>query len=352
LALKTKYIVAVVAIIVIIGTVGAYYYYTTTPAPKPEIYVGSFGGKYDEELVKGAAEFEERWNCKVILVSAPSSGELLAKARAGMIDVCHGDAESALRAENESLVTKLKLDLIPNWKNLYDKAQYTEYAVWTNVFVSGIAYHTTLCPFKPTSWYDLFRPEVKGKVYFWSSFSRFHYDLLVLFAKQKGGDERHLDAGWEQFMKLKEMDVVWLTGHADTTAAFERGEVCIGHWTNGRTYTARDNGIPVEFVYPEEGAIASVTSVFVIKPEITKRPETQDLAMRYVDWLLGETMQSLFAEELYYAPTNMNVKVSAKAAERMPYGPSLWAKLSIADYRYYISNLEDLVKKWDTQIRG
>jgi putative spermidine/putrescine transport system substrate-binding protein len=315
------------------------------------LYVATWGGAYENTLKEVSPSFEREFNCKVITVGKPSSEDILVVAREGEVDIVHFDIGTAMRAEKEGLLLDLDPSLIPNFNDLYDIAKLTSKSVVSNVGAYVLCWNAKFIgpgtPYpEPTSWLDLWKPEYSGKVVMRDITYVGTVELLVLMAKLGGGDERHIDPGFEKFKELKVR--AYVTSHEEEFGVFQREEAWIGQWTSGRVYWAQTKGLSLNWTIPKEGAFAMVTVIGVTKGAEARG--NKELAMRYINFLLGPEVQSAFAEKLAYAPTNKKVVVRPELAAQMPYGEEQMSKLIISDWGYIITVWEDWVERWQKEI--
>jgi putative spermidine/putrescine transport system substrate-binding protein len=113
----------------------------------------------------------------------------------------------------------------------------------------------------------------------------------------------------------------------------------------------RDNGIPVEFVYPEEGALNWVFNVGIIKG----RPaESERIAQEFLNYTLDPQAQVEFSKKIGYPPTNR------KAIAALP--PDSPLRLTDAqvdnlgkmkfDFGLIVENRDRHAERWNKEVIG
>ena len=125
----------------------------------------------------------------------------------------------------------------------------------------GLMYNKNLVKDPPTSWTALWDPKWQGKVTFFDN----NFMPLVLAARFNGGNEQSIDPGFR----------VW-TEHARNIRALPTtndalknivvtGEAQIAPWFAGIWKFWADEGAPLGFVNPKEGAIAFPLYLQIVK---------------------------------------------------------------------------------------
>jgi putative spermidine/putrescine transport system substrate-binding protein len=309
-------------------------------AQTQELVVAAFGGAYTDALKKNIATFERENKVKVTFVPA-SGADGLAKAMAKEVDIIHADMAWAFRGEAQGAFEKLDPTIVTNLGALYPKARFSEYGVITNFGEYGIAYNPTEVTPAPTSWLDLWNPKYSGAVTT-AGFDAANIELLVLMAKLNGGNEDNIDPGFAKMAELGKHITVFYNQHAQLLDLFRNQEVVMARWLRGRVDWANKQGLALKFAVPKEGAIALVSTVHVVKGRPNK-----DLAMRFVNHLLGEASQKSYATDLGYTPARAGLDLGGIA---VPYGEDVISSLLIADWKKVIPRMDAWKERWEKQV--
>jgi putative spermidine/putrescine transport system substrate-binding protein len=311
-------------------------------AQPKELVVAAFGGAYTDALRKNIASFEEANKVKVRFVPA-SGADGIAKAKSKEVDVIHADPAWAYRGTEQGLFVKLNPAIVTNLASVFPRARISEYGVATNFGQYGIAYNPTAVIPAPTSWNDLLRPEFKGRVTT-AGFDDANIELLVLFAKLNGGSEENIDPGFKKMADLSKNVTVFYNQHPQLLDLFRSEEVVMARWVRGRVEWARQKGVNVQFAVPVEGAIGLVSTVHVVNG----RPNT-DLAMKFVNHLLGKPSQLQYAKDLGYTPARADF-TSSEIPSTVPYSADMISALHMADWKKITPRLDAWKERWSKEI--
>ena len=108
--------------------------------------------------------------------------------------------------------------------------------------------------------------------------------------------------GWEYFENLKEKGLFVGKGNGTVRDSLINGEKGVGMIVDYMANRAKEDGAPIDFVYPEEGGL------YVSEPiGLLKDSENQDSAEKFVDFVLSEEGQKLTAE-IGYTPIREGIE--------------------------------------------
>lgn len=316
----------------------------TVSAQQAELIVSGFGGAYDETVMESAKSFEAEHNVKVTVV--PSAGaDNLAKVRNKEIDIMISDPVFALRLEAENVFAKLDPALIPNLEHLYPQAVYSDYTIAANLGAYVIAYSPDRLAEAPTSWFDLEKPEHAGRVAL-RNFRPENIDLITMFAKQAGGDERNPDAGFAQMAKIAENVHTWVNTHAEMLQLYRNGEVDLGTWTDGRIAWAKnEENVNVAAAIPKEGffPLSSTMSIVAGRPNV-------ELAQKFINHLLNADAGIRMADRLGYFPTNSTIELPAEIEARLVLNKDNIDELQTSDWKYIVTVYDEWQRRWEQEV--
>lgn len=182
------------------------------------------------------------------------------------------------------LAAHAEADLTGYPAGLHDKDK-TWFA--TKLITTGIVYNTA-APFKPTSWLDLVRPEVKGQLTMPSPLASgaamIHATTLAT----------NLPAAWGYYEQLKANGAEAAGGNGNVLKSVAGGEKLYGMVVDYMPIREKAKGAPVEFVFPKEGVSAISEPVAILK-------STKNLAAAkaFVDFLLSRDGQDLALKQGY-----------------------------------------------------
>lgn len=317
---------------------------TQARAQERELILSGFGGAYDEAMAQSVKDFEKANDVKVTIV-AGSGANNMARVRNKEIDVIVSDPVFALRMEAEGAFAPLDPKLVPNLASLYPKAIYSPAVVAANFGAYVLAYNPGEVK-PPQSWYDLADPQYKGRVAL-RGFRPENIELITLFAKLAGGDERHPDAGFAELAKIAGNIDVWINAHADHLELYRNDQISMSVWTDGRIAWAHDaEGVNVKGAIPKEGffPLASTLSV------VAGRPNT-DLAEKLANHLLGAQAGLIMAQKLSYFPTNKQAVLPPDVQAKMMLTPQNVDSLQSADWKYIVTVYDAWQSRWEREIQ-
>lgn len=334
------------ALILLPGLVAVF---TTIPLPRAEaasqtLYVASYAGQYEETLRKSAPKFEAENDC--VIVSVPISAmDAVIKVRAGeQLDIVHLDPIWSFRGEAEGLFAKLDPALIPNLEHLYPVAHLSEHTVAPNIGAYGLAYNPKFVDPAPDSWAIFWDPKYAGRLAM-RPFMADSIELLVAMAKMNGGDEDDIDPGFANMRAVGKNIHTWWRKHPECLELFQREEIYISLWTDGRAGWGKSQGANIEFILPKEGSFPLVSTV-----NVAERSKNKDLAMKYVNFLLEVDSGLEMARSMGYFPTNRNVKLSPDIQAKMAYTPTNAGDIVMADWRKIIPKMDEWNERWEREI--
>ncbi|MGO4371578.1 extracellular solute-binding protein [Paenibacillus sp. 2TAB19] len=148
-------------------------------------------------------------------------------------------------------------------------------------------------------------------------------------------NEKTLDGGKEYFNSLMKNDLHVYPKNPNVVSALTSGEITVAALQESNAYKMKNDGEPIEIIWPEEGAPASVRVAAIQKD--TKNPNA---AKAFVEFLLdAKTQQALIdqGEESYFEPSVNGVQPKADRAAG--------AKL-VATEAAWASENEAAIKQW------
>lgn len=187
-----------------------------------------------------------------------------------------------------------------------------------------------------TSYDDLLRPELKGKIATAdpaSSSSAFAQLTNILLAK--GGYES--DEAWDYVEKLvQQWDGKIQSGSSSVYKSVVDGEMVVGlTYEDPVAKLIKDGATNVEVVYPSEGAVFLPAGTGIVKGA-----KNLDNAQLFVDFLLSEQVQDIFGTEL----TNRAVRKGVKEGTHMK--PFSEINLIFEDMEYITENKGKIVERF------
>ncbi len=260
--------------------------------------------------------FEEQNHCKVSASYMGSSDELVAKLRggsAGNYDVISPSSDVATSIATSGLAAPLDLSRLPAYSQL--SPQLTSLPlVRANAQVYGVPfmwgpnpmlYDTTVFPRPPDSWGVLWDRKYHGKISVWDDLS-----TLYMAAQLLGYDrpdpshlynlnDNELEAVKKKLLELKpNIRKMWSTG-GELTNLFQNHEIVAAMGWPLMTNQLRKINFPVGETIPKENTTGWIDHLM-----ITAGSENQDLAYKFLEYMIEAQTQKSVADVTGYTPAN------------------------------------------------
>ncbi|SEH01280.1 putative spermidine/putrescine transport system substrate-binding protein [Nonomuraea solani] len=324
-----------------------------TPSAAPDtLVIAGYGGSYEEAFKQSVIpDFEKSCSCKVTYIAGSSTdtvAKLKAQQGAPQIDVALIDDGVQNQAVQAGLLAKLDPKTVTNLPNVIDIARLPDdVGVGFSLNATGIAYNTDYYAKNglpaPKKLADLENAKLKGKLVMPSITQTYGLGALLIAAKVGGGSEQRIDPGFAGVKKVAANAVTFDTT-ADVSNYFLQGQAVATVWGNSRVQMLAKKGFPIEFVYPEEGALPLVATVNVVN----KAPHA-DLAQKFVNKLLEPAAQKAMAESNFNGPTVKGVTLDPALAS-LVVGQDRAADLRKLDWAVINKNRSAWTDRWNKEI--
>ncbi len=244
---------------------------------------------------------------------------------------------SALR--KEGFFEKLDLSKVPNYADLYPLAKTTDgFGAIAAVSPIGIGYRTDLVKTPPKAWKDLWNnPEFKGRIGLYNFANSAGKMELLLASKIWGKDQYDVDAGFAALAKLGRVIQV----DFNLSTALSAGEIVVAPFDFAEIARLRSQGLPVDYVVPEEGMIMFDQTLNIL----ANGPE-KELAYQYANFILSPEIQTLMMREFFISPTNQKVMVPDDLKKAVPISGADMAKILTWDWDFVNKNQGELAERW------
>jgi len=268
------------------------------------------------------------------------------------IDVTWLDGGPSEQAWGEGILDAIDPGAIPNLSGVADKAIYKTkdgkiYALGTGYYATGLFYNTKEVKERPTSWFDMWKPEYANRVIFMSPVLANFVPTFMYINKLLGGSSTNFEPAIEKFKTLKVSSYYESTGTVQ--ASIQSGEAIIGaHYINA-IWSVNDQNVPVVPVAPKEGVPAGDIRVHLVKG--TKHKQA---ALKFINFAVSKDALTCLAEHLYIGPTlKVAPKLSEKAKERMPWGAGgSLANLIVPDWNEVNAKRAEIIDLWNRRVVG
>ncbi|GGC50717.1 extracellular solute-binding protein [Haloferax sulfurifontis] len=256
----------------------------TTP-PKPDsITVRAWGGAWQENLDKHIAQaFTDETGIEVEYDNSTEE-EMQGKIRTAItqdrtppVNVNWSLSKTSYRSYQMGLMEPLDTEVAPNLEGLLGASKpEVEDAEWPFVnlysYTYALTYNTDLVSSEPTSWSVWWDDEWENSIGLYPG----GHGITPLIAKMTGtelGPVEEMTPVWDEYTALKP-NVGTIGDDSHLTQNLRQGEVAMSVMLPANIINAQDDGAPVDYTIPEEGARAGRDTMWT--------PTNQD--ERYVYW--------------------------------------------------------------------
>ncbi|KIL35473.1 ABC transporter substrate-binding protein [Cohnella kolymensis] len=280
-----------------------------------EITIASNGGKVERAIRDVIApKFKEKYGIKVNYIAGLSS-ENLSKVElqknAPQIDIAMYAPLDVQRAYTKGLTEPLDEKSIPNLSKVDPRFVAVD-KVGLPVFgyVYAPAYNTETFEKNGigpvNSWNDLVRAEYKGKTAYADITSDFGFATFYSLAKANGGSLDNLEPGLEKAKELAGYSDTFYKNSTQMIPAMQQGAADITVLTSYSIAELIESGVPLKMALPKEGVPLQAANFTIVKNAPNKKA-----AQDFLNFLITEESQKLFAEEAFY-PVLKGMKVAPK----------------------------------------
>lgn len=200
----------------------------------------------------------------------------------------------------------------------------------------------------PTSWLDLWRGDLTGRVSFTAPESTWGLESLVMLARLGGGNETNIEPGFVRLKTLLPHIQSLHTWSSELAKLLQLGQVWMATTGSNMGPALAAQGLPVEWIAPREGApmINGGMSVIANAPY-------QDAAADYVNLYMSPEYQALRARHSGLFPTNIRAwaLMSPQEKKSMPIQPDGLYKLMQLDWDAINKSRAAWVERWHKEIQ-
>jgi putative spermidine/putrescine transport system substrate-binding protein len=290
----------------------------TVGAQSGQLVVNSYGGQYEDVIRETIIEpFEEEFGVEVVYDAVGSAAEDFARIRATRgnpgFDVVVMTAPEALQGCREELLTPLTTRDIPNLARLNRDIRDTvgDCGAVHELQYMSLLYRTDRVSPAPTSWQALWDDSYAGHVLIPGIRSIMAVYLLQVTSVMEGGSLFNLDPGFEAIAELAPKTVAIEASSSVMSQYVERDEAWILPFWSGRAELLKKNGLPVDYLIPEEGTIPLLPTL-----SVPANARNKDLAFEFINFWLAKERQEAWALAYNVGSARSDLDLPADFAER------------------------------------
>ncbi|EJM53594.1 ABC transporter substrate-binding protein [Pseudomonas sp. GM49] len=317
------------------------------------LYVGGGGGSIEQIFKeKIIPSFEAKTGAKVVYVPGNST-DTLAKIQAQkgnqQMSFVMFDHLPMYQAASQGLCSKLDDSEI--YHKLYSKALTKDGSfVGIGFLATGLGYNTEVFAKNgwsaPTSWMDLVDGKYKQSIAIPPITNGYGLATLLMMAKLNGGSENKIEPGFDVMVNKVSPNVVsWEPSPGKMAEMLQTGEAAMVVWGNSRVQAVKNQGAPVEFVYPKEGAFAIINSGCVVEGGPSPK-----LGQQFLRHILSAESQLALASGEGWGPVNKDVKLPEDVAKRVIYGADQVDALLSTDAELVNTKRAEWTTRWNRSV--
>lgn len=235
--------------------------------------VGIFGGTFAAGFKKYTADHFTQTTGITVSMTFGNPSDFVAqmiasRGREPPYDVVVMDDAIHATAYTAGVLDKLDVTSVPNLKFIYPEARFKDdVGAGVTFFSIGIAYNKDKLKAagipEPTSWNDLWDPRFAGHISLPDMGTIMGRAMLVQIAKMNGGNESTVK---DIIPKIAQIRVQSYYNSSSTAQALiQSGDAWITVWNSLRAGVLIEKGLPIGYIEPKEGGIASLDYVSLVK---------------------------------------------------------------------------------------
>jgi putative spermidine/putrescine transport system substrate-binding protein len=272
------------------------------------------------------------------------------------VTIANWDEPIGIQACGMGLCVPLDATRVANLASLYPWALHRIegklQVLATGVVSVGLIYNTdeftrrNLKP--PTSWNDLWRPELSGRISITAPESTWGIGLLVMLAKLGGGGEANIDPGFAKLKTLLPHVQTIHTWSSEMSKLLQLGQVWVATTGSNMGPALKAQGFPAAWVAPADGAPMINGGISIVA-----NAPFEDAAYAFLNHYFSPEFQALRAKNAGLGPTNSRAwgKLSKAETQALPIGPDDLPKLQRLDWLTINKNRAAWVERWHKEIQ-
>lgn len=333
------------------GAAGTTFLPTIANASSKTVRVTHFGGPYQEldQIVGKPFQAAGLGQVDYIASLTPATmGQLQANKANPPFDVVMVSRPAGVRAGRAGLVDKIDTSRLPNLAEVESSTLSADgFGIPFVLDTVEIMYNTKMVNEPITSWLDLWRPELKGKIALPSTSVVFAPDFVALIARALGGNEKDPKAVGEAFKKIIELKNnvrTFTTNPEQASALMERNEIAVSPQFGVRISNVIKNNPDVARSFPKEGVAARPYDL-----AIPAASPVKDEAYAYINFIIGRNEQEGLAKTLWATPVNGKVVIPEDLKDKIL---TDYSKLLFWDDIYMASVEKDWRTRWERTVQS
>ena len=327
---------------------------------KGQTVIGTcWSSEFCEKLQPAIAELEKRTGGKVDII--PAWGGFYAKIKAAPENqppwnVLMSDPMEYSVLRDANFLLPIREENVPNIKNIFPSVRQMKYMDGYGVIVGGEPtipmYNPHYITFKPTSWKDFLRPELKGKIAIGKDYWVENlYQAAYMLDEEEGAKEIYtdLDAVYKKAAEVARQSKLAYTSGDQIRSLIISGDVVMAPYYGCTVVAGKREGIYDGYL-PKEGYTGYVAILSVVRGT-----QHRDLAEAWINEFLTERAQAGEVESGGGFSVNMHQKEPAwmfkeEYKDLVLITNEGWGKLLMPDYKYFRKNWDELEERYEKEV--
>ena len=294
--------------------------------------------------------FETICGCKVVHEvgnNADRLAKLIARKDNPNIDVALLGDYFARAAIKQDLLEPLDARKMSNLNQIYDFAKNplgSNYGVAFTAYTISLAYRTDKISTPITSWRDLWRPELKGRIALPNITTTQGPPVVFATNRTYGGTDNNVDPGFKQLAALKPNVLTFYNQSSQVASLFAQDEIWVAPIGRFAWGTMLNTGKPLAWARLKEGQVGLMNTASIVKGS-----KNGDLAHQFINFMISKGVQTAQANDLVDSPINKTVQLKpAKAAQLTTIAE--FANMRFLDAGYLLGVRDEWIARWNKEI--
>lgn len=296
---------------------------TSPGALAQKLVIAGWGGPFEPNLRKELIrEFEQKNNVTVEWISASSFqnyGRIKSQAANPQVDILLCDDLVQDQARRDGLLASLDPKIVTNLGDMKPEARLPgDVGVGFGYTPIGLVYNEKALKAAnipaPTSWNDLFRPELKGRIVMRQITSSYGLYPMLILGKMNGGGENNIEPAMQKMKQLAPNVIEFVTSGGKESQLLLQDEAWVGGTGPAEALALMQRGAPMKYVIPKEGTINTVMTASVVKGAPNAK-----LAQEFVNALISPRGQVQSVIATSFAPLSTKAVMTPEARAALPF---------------------------------
>lgn len=256
------------------------------------------------------------------------------------------NSQISAQGDLDDMWNRLDYDALPNAADISDTfRRANQNGIGIGADQIGIVYNVDEIESPPQQWSALWDDAYVGRL---TLFDYWWY-VVYMAARENGGSLEDMDPGWELWRENADHIRTLVTANPEWQQVLSNGTAAITSCWHGTGLQFRDDGAPVAYVPPEEGAIAVPVYLQTVQGNSDAQ---QEVCVDIVNEMLSPQWCGMWAETAVQAPANQEVELPEEMADLPGFLPETVENLISIDWEVVAANNEEWRSRWDSDIKA